>query len=193
MSTTVTINQDQINSVTALLSGIERDANKAIMRSLNRTATGAKTLTAKEVAQTVTLKSKKIKELLKIRKANRNSLSAKLTLIGKPMPAVFFTNRKLRKGVSIKIFKNQSSAKFRHFFYATMPGGGHRGIFSRKEISPGVYHRRLPIVESFGPSITTVYEQTSGLARRLERHSADRLLRELDAQVNFILTRRGNG
>jgi len=114
-------------------------------------------------------------------------------LIGKPMPAVFFTNRKLRKGVSIKIFKNQSSAKFRHFFYATMPGGGHRGIFSRKEISPGVYHRRLPIVESFGPSITTVYEQTSGLARRLERHSADRLLRELDAQVNFILTRRGNG
>jgi len=187
--TTITINQAQLASVNALLNGIQRDTKTALRRSINKTAAAAKTLVAKEVGKTVTLKSKKIKEYISIRKASNDRLSAKITLRGASMPAILFANRKLAKGVSVKIWKAEQGVKFRHHFYATIHSG-HTGIFKRSKISPGVYSPRLPIEEMFGPSITTIYEKTPGLSQQVQTTSADRLLSELHAQVNFILSRR---
>jgi len=188
MTAVIEVNQSQVNDVMAMLNGVEKDASIALSRSLNKTATGAKTLSAKGVGSTVTLKAKKIKEYITVRKANTKKLSAVVRLKGALMPSINFTNRKLAKGVSLKIWKSKRAIKLRHHFYATMPSG-HAGIFSRKEIAPGIYSPRLPIEESFGPSVPVVYEKTPGLAKQVETESADRLLREMDAQVNFILSK----
>jgi len=187
MSALVEVNQAQIESVRSLLNGIEKDAVLALRRSLNKTATAAKTLSAKEIGGTITLKSAKIKEYITIKKAAGNELTAVLSLKTALMPAILFTNRKLAKGVSLKLWKAEPTVKLRHYFYATM-NSGHIGIFSREEIAPGVYAGRLPVGELLGPSITTVYEKTPGLAVRVETESAERLLREMDSQVNFILS-----
>lgn len=184
----IEINQTQMNDVLSLLSGIEKDAKKALFRSLNRTATGAKTLTAKGIGSTVTMKSAKIKEYISIKKANSNNLISKIIMRGALAPAIQFTNRQLARGVSVKIYKSKTPDKFRHAFYATMPNGS-TGIYIRKEISPGVYAPRLPIKQILGPPITTVYEKTPGLANDVEQTSAERLLKEMDAQVNFILSK----
>ncbi len=188
----VTVDQAQVDSVLRMLSGIQRDADLAIVRALNKTVSAAKTATAKGIGQTVTLKAKVIKEDMRISKASAQRLSATLHLKYKLTPAILFTNRKLRKGVSLKVFKNKSSVRLTHYFYAEMESG-HRGIFSRREVSSGIYVARLEIDELFGPSITTVYEKTSGLAQQVEAESADRLQRELNSQINFILNRYNDG
>ena len=103
--------------------------------------------------------------------------------------AISFTNRKLAKGVSVKIWKAKPPLKFSHAFYATMPSG-HSGIYTRKELSAGVFAGRLPIREMRGPSVTTVYEKTPGLSDKIEEDSAERLLNEMENQVNFILSKR---
>ncbi len=188
----ITVDQAQVDSVIRMLSGIQRDANLAIVRSLNKTVSGAKTATAKGIGKTVTLKAKVIKKNMRISKASALRLSAKLHLKRVLTPAILFTNRKLKKGVSLKVYKNKGAVRLSHYFYAQM-SSGRRGIFSRREISNGFYAKRLPIDEFFGPSITTVYEKTPGLSRQVEFESADRLQRELDSQINFILNRYNDG
>ena len=197
MAAFIEVNQQQLDDVMDLLGGIERDAKIALRRSINNTATAAKTLAAKGIGSTVTMKSKRIKEYITINKASGDKLSAKVSLIGALTPlSVFSTNpsyansqlRDAGNGVSVKVFKVKRAVRLKHAFFASM-SSGHVGLYTRKEISPGVFAGRLPIRELFGPSITTVYEKTPGLSSQIETESADRLLREMDAQVNFILSR----
>ena len=198
MSLFVEVNQGQMNDVLSMLGGIERDAKTALRRSISNTAIAAKTAVAKGVGSTVTMKAKRIKEYISVRKASGNNLTAVVTLKGGLTPlSVFSTNpsytnsvlKDYGTGISVKIWKSKRAVRLKHAFFAEM-NSGHVGIFERKEIAPSVYARRLPIRELFGPSITTVYENTPGLSNRLENEAAERLLRETDAQVNFILSKR---
>lgn len=198
MSLFVEVNQGQMNDVLSMLGGIERDAKTALRRSISSTAIAAKTAVAKGVGSTVTMKAKRIKEYISVRKASGNNLTAVVTLKGGLTPlSVFSTNpsyansvlKDYGTGISVKIWKSKRAVRLRHAFFAEM-NSGHVGIYERKEIAPNVYARRLPIRELFGPSITTVYENTPGLSNRLENEAAERLLRETDAQVNFILSKR---
>lgn len=185
---TIEVNQQQVDDVLQLLGGIQRDANKALSRSLNRTLIGARTLTAKELGATTTLKAARIKQDMVKKNATVDKLSAVLTLKSSLIPAINFTNRQLRRGVSVKKWKAKPPQKFSHAFYANI--GGRRGIFMRAEISPNMYAGRIPTIELYGPPITTIYEKTPGLSDKVETESADRLLREMDSQVNFILSQR---
>lgn len=188
MSNAITVDQKQVDDVVRLLNGVKTDATVALMRSLNRTAAGAKTAAAKGVGGVVTMKAKEIKSYIRVSKAKKDHLSSSIHLKQKLTPAIVFTNRQLKKGISLKIYKAGSSIKLKHDFYATM-NSGHRGIFRRAEISPGVYAGRLPIIERFGPSVGAVYEKTPGLSSKIEAESSERLLREVDSQVNAILNR----
>jgi len=187
MTVTIEVNQAQVDSVKALLNGIERDAVAALRRSINRTAIGAKTLTAKELGKTMTLKSSRIKKNITINKAVGKKLYAVVTLKGTSIRAIDFTNRALKSGISIKKWKSRKPQKFKHAFYANI--GNRYGIFTRAEISQNMFAGRIPTVELLGPPITLAYEKTPGLSKQVETDSADRLLREMDAQVNFILSK----
>jgi len=187
MTAVIEVNQAQINDVMAMLNGIEKDAVLALRRSINRTATGAKTLIAKELGKTMTLKSSRIKKNMVVNKAAGTKLSAVVTLKGTSIRAIDFTNRPLQSGVSIKKWKSKKPQKFKHAFYANI--GNRYGIFTRAEVSPNMFAGRIPTVELLGPPITLAYEKTPGLSNQVETESADRLLREMDAQVNFILSK----
>jgi len=184
--TEVSVNREQVNEVLRLLNGIQNEANTALRRSINNTLSGTKTAVSKGIGQTITLKAKEIKSYIRVKRAKNSELSGRVILSGVLIPAIKFRNRQVRNGVSLKIWKQDRPVKLRHSFYAEM-ASGHRGIFYRKQLSTGVYAGRLPIIEQFGPNITTAYEKTPGLANRVEREAADRLLEQINNQVNFIL------
>lgn len=185
----ITVDQQQVDEIRTLLSGIQNGAERAIRTALNRTLTGAVTLTAKRIGETVTLKSGMIKDNIVATKATNNQLGAKMRMKSRRMPlAAFSTNptaanmftRDTGNGVSVKVWKNRPTVRFRHAFFAKL-SNGYIGLFERRG------RNRLPIDELKGPFLASVYEKTPGLGNEVEQTSADRLLRELASQTDYLL------
>jgi hypothetical protein len=186
---TVQFNQQQIDEVYYLLSNIRNGAERAIRTSLNRTLDGAVTLTAKRIGETVTLKSGLIKSNITKERATNYELGAMMRMKSRRMPlAAFSTNpsaanmqtRDNGNGVSVKVFKNKPPVRFRHAFFAQL-SNGYIGLFERRTA------KRLAIDELKGPFLASVYENTPGLANEIEQTSAERLLRELAHQTDYLL------
>lgn len=185
----ITINQQQVDEIRTLLSGIQNGAERAIRTALNRTLTGAVTLTAKRIGETVTLKAGLIKDNIVTVKATNSQLGARMRMKSRRMPlAAFSTNptaanmftQNTGNGVSVKVFKNRPTVRFRHAFFAQL-SNGYIGLFERRG------RNRLPIDELKGPFLASVYENTPGLGHEVEQTSADRLLRELSSQTDYLL------
>lgn len=190
---TIEFNTTQLAEVTRLLNGIEKDARNALRRAINNTTVGVKTLVAKKIGATVTMKSAEIKTYISVQKATNQELGASVRIIGKKTPLIKYKNRQLKQGISHKIYKAGGTIKLKHAFYAQMQSG-HKGIYLRD------YQRQrrvpannawgfttLPIIEQFGPNMTTLYEKTPNLSYQIETEAADRLARETEAQINYIL------
>ncbi len=189
MAANIQINQQQVDDIRALLANIHNGAEQAIRTSLNRTLDGAVTLTAKRIGETVTLKSSMIKDNVTKARATNYELGAMMRMKSRRMPlAAFTTNptaanmqtRDTGNGVSVKVFRNKAPVQFRHAFFAQL-SNGYIGLFERRN------SKRLPIDELKGPFLASVYENTPGLGREVEQTSADRLLRELAAQTDYLL------
>jgi len=185
----VTVKQEQIDAVYALLDGIKNGAERAIRTSLNRTLDGAVTLTAKKIGQKVTLKASMIKDHITKERATNYALGAAMRMQSRRMPLAAFSTTPSAanfqigdkgNGVLVKVWKDRPSVRFRHAFFAIMPNG-YIGLFNRRD------SRRLPIDELVGPYLGSVYEETPGLAQEVEQTSAERLLRELESQTNYLL------
>jgi hypothetical protein len=185
----IQFNEQQVNEVRALLSNIQNGAERAIRTSINRTLDGAVTLATKRIGETVTLKASLIKDHITKDRATNRDLGALMRIQSRRMPlAAFSTNpsaansqiRDQGNGVSVKVFKNKAPTRFRHAFFARMPNG-YIGLFQRQTT------KSLPIDELMGPFLGSVYDNTPGLGHDVEQTSAERLLRELDHQVRYLL------
>jgi len=183
------IDRSQIDAVHALLGDVRQGAERAISRALNRTLDGAVTLTAQGITKKVTLKSAYVKDHIKKVKARNYQLGAAMKMQSGQVPlAAFSTNpapanfqaRDRGNGVSVKVWKDKSATRFKHAFFAVMPNG-YIGLFERRD------RRRLPLDELMGPYLSSIYTQTPGLSREVETKSADRLLRELQGEVKYLL------
>ncbi|MFA5922317.1 MAG: phage tail protein [Methylococcaceae bacterium] len=189
MPVSIQINPQQLEEIHGLLENIQNGAERAIRTALNKTLTGAVALTAKRIGETVTLKASMIKDNITQDKAKNYRLGAMMQIKSPPMPlAAFTTNptaanyqlRDIGNGVSVKVWKKGSPVRFRHAFFARTPNG-YIGLFERRD------KRRLPIDEMRGPFLASIYEKTPGLGYDVETASAERLLRELDHQVTYLL------
>jgi len=189
MATRIRINERQVQDIRNLLGDISNGAERAMRTALNRTLDGAVTLTAKRIGETVTLKSALIKSNITKERATNYELGAMMRMRSKRIPlAAFSTNpsvaasqtRDSGNGVSVKVWKTRPTVRFRHAFFARMPNG-YIGLFERQGT------KRLPIDELVGPYLASVYENTPGLGAEVEQTSAERLQRELDHQVTFLL------
>lgn len=174
-----------------LLRDVANGAEKALARALNRTLDGARTLTARELAAIVTAPQKIVRESLSVSRANAGKLSATLTLRGKNIPLIDFSHSQIKQGVSVKVFRDRPRERFRHAFIARMRNG-HVGIFERQTLA-GKPVGRLPILERHGPSVPTLYERSPGVSDKIESESSDRMLRELDHEVDFLLAKHRHG
>ena len=188
-SINVQIDQQQVDEIYRLLENVKHGAQRAIRASLNRTLDGAVSLTAKKIGEKVTLKSAMIKSKITKGRAKNYALGATMRMQSGRMPlAAFVTNPSAANfqaggrgnGVSVKVWRDQPPTRFRHAFFAVMPNG-YIGLFQRRGAN------RLPIDELKGPFLSSIYDQTPGLAYEVETTSAARLQRELAHQVDYLL------
>jgi len=188
---TVKVDQTQIDRIHYLLDDIKNGAENAIRTALNRTLDGAVTLTAKKLGEKTTLKSSLIKDNITKSKASNYALGSMMRMKSRRMPLAAFSTTPSAanfqtgdkgSGVLVKVWKDKPSTRFRHAFFAIMPNG-YIGLFQRQGT------KRLPVEELVGPFLASIYQETAGLAQEVEQTSAERLLRELESQTNYILSK----
>jgi hypothetical protein len=196
---TIQINQAQLESVRRLLADISNGEKLAIRRAVQRTSDAAKTQIARDIGKKVTLKSVFIKKKIKSKVIN---VTGTITIDGsfiplaafKASPSIAMSQQDNPNGVSVKVYKDKGAIRLKHAFWAEMRNIKkdtgeeiiHSGLFLRRIVN-GKAVARLKINELLGPSMTSVYENTSGLSDLVETTAAERLQRELDHQVQYIL------
>jgi hypothetical protein len=189
---TIEINQAQLESVRRLLAAIGSTERLAIRRAVQRTTTGTKTQVSKELGKKVTLKATFIKQQIS---SQVIELGGRISITGNPIvlaaystsPTLARSQQSNTNGVAVKVFKDKAAVRLQHAFFSQMPTG-HIGLFMRAKGANGRLVHRLKINELLGPSAPSVYDKTPGLSQLVETTAADRLQRELDHQVQYILS-----
>lgn len=124
-------------------------AQRAIVRTLNRTATSGRAAMATAIAQDLGIKASDAKAAIGMRLAGAAQLRIRLSASLTRLPLSKFTPKSTGRGVTYKIGRGGRS-RLEHAFLATM-ASGHVGVFLRAG------KKRLPIQEKFGPSIGLVF------------------------------------
>ena len=166
------------------LKGIPRALPKVMSRSLNRTASSARTDITDSIYKKTKIKKKYIRRGLKqIRATYRNWRSA---VLGKyyAVPLISMWARQTKKGVTYRKIGAKNRILIRHAFIAKMQSG-HKGVFKRRLKS------RLPIDELYGPSLTHQwFESNRDKVKAIIDESRSKLAQSVHDQVQLILKRR---
>lgn len=192
---TIRVDDAQLARVRALLADIGSTEKLALKRAVTRTTASTKVQVSREITNKVTLLSKKVKDNISSSvSVTDTGISGKVTISGIPIPLAAYkvtptaTNMQQYNpnGVTVKVYKDAGAIQLKHGFWAIMKNG-HIGLFLR-QMSNGRAVPRLKINELLGPALTSVYEQTPQLAQLIEITATEKLSRELDAQVAYILS-----
>lgn len=141
--------------------------SKAMVRALNRAIGSARTVIVREIARDMGLKSKDVRDALRMSEATMSRPESSLAARLKRIPLIDFNargpepSRGKGRGVSYRLPGGKGRAP--NAFIATM-GSGHRGVFARTGKA------RLGIRELKGPSIGHVFAKYKalGLAKAQE-------------------------
>jgi len=135
---------------------------KAMVRALNRTATTVRAEAARRIRERYNLKSRVLKDQIRIRNATKAELRAVVQASGRPIPLVEFDARSGATGATVRVSRVRKPVA--HAFIATMKSG-HRGVFLRVEKGSRKYRNQrvrkggsdLPVAELFGPSLPQAF------------------------------------
>lgn len=210
MARQVVINQAQVDEVKRLLASIGSLSKTALKRSVNRTVTGVKTQVGKELRAVTTLKSAYIKSCISSNLEVDTALgvTGKITINsganrGKPSywtRVAQYQYSPLKKGgVNVKVYKNGSAVRFKHWFVLNITNKSsdgtettHKGVFKAALDASGKRLKtrtgKSKVIEVVGTAVTQVYLNQPGLSERVETDAGNRLVTEVTRQVNYILT-----
>lgn len=209
---TVQLDQAKLQEITELLAYIGESSNKALCRAINKSLSGAKTDSAKEIYTVLNLTQKRIKENMQVKRATYSNLNAKLWSTGESIPLIDYGATGVKSGgITVKIKKNQGKKAIRGAFVARMKSG-HLGVFWRTEgpgshrpsaeIGAGVpigqigaetYYtfprlwpeeRRLPILELKGTKVEDVFGDA---LTEIQAKVSDRFNKNLDHEVTYLI------
>lgn len=99
------VNQASVHGVRMMLRGVSDQAPKIITRSLNRTATKARTEGSKEVRKQVNLKAAYVKSRLKLRKATYRNLQSSISTPSRGLLLSRFSTDRRISGDSVSWIK----------------------------------------------------------------------------------------
>lgn len=173
----------------AQLKALERDLAlfpkslpSVMQRGINDTLKTGRTQITREISAHVTVKKKQIRDRIKLTRAKRMVWLGLIAISGKQLPLIHFGARQTKKGVSVKVRKGGKRERIRSGFIATMPKSGHKGVFKRAKDAP-----RLPIHELKGPTVTGVFDNAPGIARRVLGGLGGVLYKNVARNVDLIL------
>lgn len=111
------------------LQGLSRDIKeKALSSALNKTASRARTAAARAIRDQYQLSSRAVRNAIRIKRSNYQTLTATMLVEGKPFPVMAFGARQNKSGVSFRLKGRR--VMIPHAFIATM-SSGHKGVFAR--------------------------------------------------------------
>lgn len=129
----IEINKDQLNDVQVMLKSLRLDGPKILTRTLNKTATKARTRSSQEIRKQVNLTNKYIvgsrgqRGKLWISRATFKKLQARVVAEKRGVLMTRYPHTMLaRGGATVKIKRNGSRAKLPGAFKTTVPAGGNR-------------------------------------------------------------------
>ena len=209
----IDINPAQIREVEATFAGIENAAKKVLTRAINKTLTGARTDMVNEAAVVLNMTKTEIRAAVMTNRASWNKITGKVWRTGSPIPlSKFRGTRQTQKGVSVKIKNDGARTILKHAFIATM-NSGHVGVFWRVADEVGAATRkwsaeqikwfgtlpryykktgmgryRLQINELTGPRVEDILSDMN-VFKKIEDSANARLQKNLDAEINFELSR----
>lgn len=195
-SVSVKLNERQMQRVQSLMREVPREVPKIMSRSINKTATSSKAEIARLIAANVKIPQKGIKKGIRIKKATRRRWLATLNITSRRIPLIYLRPGKTKKGVTYRgpgdVYAHKqkvasSGGLIKSAFKQVMPGSGHKGVFLRRT------KKRLPIDELFGPSVAELFEGVRGIARQVKRSANEKLTKNIDAQINYVLEKRKAG
>ena len=127
-----------IGAVEAALNKAE--INKAISRALNRSAKAGYTAGSKKIRETYNIKAKDLKAATNIKKSTTGRLEARIILKADNLPLGYFNPKQTRKGVTVKIKKNEGRRLVAHAFmggYTRIKVNGRLKMFKSSEWGEG--------------------------------------------------------
>jgi len=178
----IRFDKDKIEKLRRELRGFPANSLPKVMsRGLNRTATQARTKTARMISKEAGLKVKDARERITLKRASYRHWRSSIKISRRRIPLLRFSARQTKKGVTYK--RGRERVLIRHAFLATM-SSGHTGVFKRK------FSRRLPVSELKGPSPGQVFTGAQEKANAIYRESMQQLAKNIHDQVRLILKRR---
>ena len=202
----VKVNEAQLRRVQRVFKAVPREVPGIMSRAINRTAKWGRGEIARKLSRETGIKQKNVRHTIRLYKATRKKWQAELSLgpkskidiyVGKTgmhdikmapgkilrhIPLVAFRTRQTKKGVSYTMTGRQGLLK--SAFKQIMPRSGHKGVFIRRGQS------RLPIDQVFGPTLGGLYAGTPAVARKVRAGASERLAKEVDNQIDYILKRK---
>lgn len=184
----IDIGNDCIETTSAFLMAFGKEAERAVVRSVNRAVQGIETDGVKLIRQEYNIKAGDVRKAFKIKRAGNGVLEAAAIVSGGRIPLIRFGarpaklgGRKPLKGVSVLVKKARKT--IRHSFVARMKSG-HVGVFQRDR------NRRLPISEKFSLAVPQMLENPV-VIEQIQEGVLKRYERTLTHEINLALNKMG--
>ena len=147
-STSLQVNQEQMQRVQSMLSEIRLGAEKAMKLAINTTIQTTKVQIAKRLGEKINLPARRIKEDIQPDKATMARLSGSIVVRGEPVGLINFAGAQLKQGVKVKVYKDGASKLIKHAFKSTKSGKEHlwwrEWQGTRKSVIPNFKYGKLP-------------------------------------------------
>jgi hypothetical protein len=175
---TVTVDTTQLRRALAALG---RQAPRALMRAVNRTARSARTQAVRAVSREIRLPQKDVRPMLPVIPATAQHLEATLLARGRPISLMRLGARQTKLGV---VYRGPGGrVLIPSAFIATMPGARRPSVWKRRGTP------RLPIEKQLGPSVPhVVLEQ--GIFEAIRATAQEALEKHLAHEIEYLLSRR---
>ena len=167
--------------------------DKAMVRALNRTAITVRAEASRRIRERYNLKSRVLKDQIRIRNATRAELRAVVQASGRPIPLVEFDARRGASGATVRVSRTRKTVS--HAFIPTMKSG-HRGVFLRVEKGSRQYRNTrvrkggsdLPVAELFGPSLPQAFTSKQVMAA-IVAAARQRFPKAFEQEARFYLSK----
>lgn len=181
------INRDQMNDVQLMVKGVAVNGPKVLSRSLNKTATKARTVSSKKIREQVSLKAAYVNSKLKIKRATWKNLTAKLEAEKRGVLMTRYPHTLLKSGIiSVKIKKTGRRAKLSGAFKTTIRAGGKTvDVIAVRDPEGGRYstgNSKFKVL--YSPSVSQVF---SSVRDQVDDDMSVYLLNVTEQELNAVM------
>jgi hypothetical protein len=171
---------------------------RVMSRGLNRTATQARTASARFLSKETGVKVGDVRKRLLLHRAAYNNWRSAIIVSGKRLSLQYLSPKKTARGLSVKSGRKRITIR-RAFFalkgwFIRLPrAGGYKqtlGVEQAKEIDAVKKVARLPIGRIRGPILSRVFSEAQSEVKRIHTEHLIKLQKNIHDQVQLTLRRR---